>query len=743
MMEVVSERFDPYLENVRADELKRMVRLWDGKGLTRKADCIAVIRRGLADPRRVQAALESLTPAEHTALGLLKLLGNAVDYRAFGLALCAAGIDRFPRARFRRQGPDGLPQALVSRGLLLSRGGYDPGSFDQYSGHVVAFSDERLLAHVGPPTFEPLDLAPLDPPPTVLSRRPQSVALDLIAFLQAVDGLGGLSLTKAGAVRVADERKLKRAMLWDDEIDLDGVTFPHPAPAFLEACACAGLLAQEADRLVLTHPISRVGEWSYREQATALLHGFLHAASWVEWEPESLWDDQRERHCHGRLALTVTLARLPQATPGFFAIDDLDAELFARIGEHFALRYPPHKPYYFGDDTKEAARREQEWRVQLRDNWLERERHWLARALCTWLYALGLVEVGLEDDSPVSFRLTDLGSSVLHPEAESRPAAPTHPAEPSWVVQPNFDVVVYLDRATPSQLAFMERHAERVDAQQHTAHYRLTRESVYEGLESGTRPEELLTKLGAGSQAELPQNVLAEIREWVGRREQMALRRRACLLEFVSEAARDAAVADGISATPVGERFALLTGRVGGGRRAAPLRGVHASKAIDYAQPLPECLSVSEDGVVRLRREHADLLIAAQLDRWAERTGDHTWRLTACSVSAAIAAGVRIRQLLNLLQERLTRRAPPLLDIALRAWAGQAFLVEMTPLTVLRCTQPEVFKAIVRSRKLKPYLLGALAPDVLVVDAQQLDAVEAHLAWAGLTVSPDLVVVPR
>jgi hypothetical protein len=48
-----SLRFDPLLTQIGANELKSMVRMWGGGSQTRKDECIARIRYGLADPTRV------------------------------------------------------------------------------------------------------------------------------------------------------------------------------------------------------------------------------------------------------------------------------------------------------------------------------------------------------------------------------------------------------------------------------------------------------------------------------------------------------------------------------------------------------------------------------------------------------------------------------------------------------------------------------------------------------------------
>jgi hypothetical protein len=220
--------------------------------------------------------------------------------------------------------------------------------------------------------------------------------------------------------------------------------------------------------------------------------------------------------------------------------------------------------------------------------------------------------------------------------------------------------------------------------------------------------------------------------------------RQARLLEFPTAGSRQAALGSGTRGRPVGDRFVWLGSPESETPTSIALGENHAARRIDYAQPLPTCLSVAEDGLVRLEPVPCcDLLIQAQLDRWAERETDSTWRLTAGSVSAAIEAGARIGQLMNLLKERLTHRLPPLLAIALRAWAGSEFEVELASVTVLRCSQPELLAAIANTPQLKRCLLGFLGPEALAVSTQHLDALKAHLAWAGLEISPQLTIAKR
>jgi len=163
-------------------------------------------------------------------------------------------------------------------------------------------------------------------------------------------------------------------------------------------------------------------------------------------------------------------------------------------------------------------------------------------------------------------------------------------------------------------LAFLERHAERTQTHSHTAHYRLTRQSVYTGLESGTTLADLFDGLKAGAQTELPQNVMVELREWASLRERIVLHRTTSLLEFATPEALQSA-AKGMPWRVVNERFLLIEQKPENIAWPAGFDFAH----INYAGPLPKNLSITEHGQIHLKHIVPDLIIADQLDQWAVR----------------------------------------------------------------------------------------------------------------------------
>jgi hypothetical protein len=151
---------------------------------------------------------------------------------------------------------------------------------------------------------------------------------------------------------------------------------------------------------------------------------------------------------------------------------------------------------------------------------------------------------------------------------------------------------------------------------------------------------------------------------------------------------------------------------------------------------------VTETGLIHWKRGSHDLITAAQLNQWADSTVDDGWQLTRESVIEALRPGRKISELLNLLNLRLKPALPPLLELALRSWAGTTYPVELESVIVLRCPQEQVFKVIITSPLMTAFLKGYIYPDLLFVDPEQLEALRHRLQWLGWKISTHLQIVP-
>ena len=286
-----------------------------------------------------------------------------------------------------------------------------------------------------------------------------------------------------------------------------------------------------------------------------------------------------------------------------------------------------------------------------------------------------------------------------------------------------FEIIAYLEHATATQLTFLERHAERRGNHEHVAHYRLTAEALYGGLERGSDIDEVMTVLEMGAGAALSQNVRAQLAEWASRRERLSVLCAARLLEFPSGAARDAAWAAAGTGQIVGERFLLLAE----GQALSP-----DAHLIDYQAPPRRCLHVSEDGTLTLNPGAGDLLVSAQADRYAERQHERRWQITAASVKRAGPSAQTGQHIVGWLSARALAPVPALLLLAIAAWAGAPPRCALGELALLHCPDPRIAEILSGSEALRPMLCGHLAPGILVVARGELGGVQEVLEHYGI-----------
>jgi hypothetical protein len=720
-MASMQRHLDAYLQALRPPALVALAQAWGAPPSAPSHATLATILAVLNDPSRLQQRVASLSTQEQTALAFLRLVGGSGDAEAMTAALRVLGFP-CPSANGSAIGDPLID--LAQRGLLLNDSLYDPLTLSTRYGPCRLIADDRLLAHVGPLIVAPLDLDPCPLPPTTVARAPAGVTLDVLTFLRTIEQIGGLTPTTTGALRVADVRRLARALGWPETGPvIAGAPFPHAIPTLLMILWSADVLAMSNGAFVAGPAAGTFIQLPHLDQIRTLLRSGMQSPRWQEW-PDPPWREvDAHRQQQWRLVLLSTLMALPTG-PAFVAIDDLAEALFARLGRTFSLAGPVSRPLFSYRESLPAGQSADDaWRAQLQTTWQSRERAWISRALSTWLAYLGIVEIGLVDDAPAAVRLTDLGRTILRPDQPAPIHAPPVIEQPAWIVQPNFEILVYLDRVAADLLPPLDQHAERVQVEAHVARYRLTHDTVYHGLERGSTLDALQGALQRGAGMPLPPNVLATLQEWARQREQIIVYRQARLLEYRDASTRQKALDAGQTGTLIGARFVLVPS-------TADVRG---KRRIDYAKPRPPCLTATEQGVIHLTRP-ADLFLLATLDAWAERQTDGSWQLTPASVQAAVAAQRPIASFLAQLRAQLTQPLPPLLEVALRAWAGDRPMGALGTGQVFRCAQPAIVRAIAESDLFRPYIRTVLGPTALLVDDWQVMAFRDRLAWVGLDV---------
>jgi len=744
----IDSTFLTLLQQAPSDRLKKMVKAWGGGSIIRKEECISYLFTAMRSIERLRQILDACNPFEQAALALIK--SERFYDETTTIALCAATLG-LPVPKLKEDhlaSISPLLESLFDKGLLFieSRGGYSPSIYYAYGRNAALefIVNPVVVSEIKPLNtrqFQELNVSAAPKPETTYVRRPQTVALGHSAFLHALEAAGDLKVTKSGEQRLTSavvtklNKVLEKQGWFNMSATMPGSEYDAlPIEFYLDVMPDMGLLEFDhaSHTYRLTEPPDTFMQQDFVSQTQQWLVGLARTRTWAEIVVGQ----------HGyfhytvmlRNALMVALTLLPSHE--FIPVDALSDALFERIGERFSLTYrqPRPNPRTYGgpNRTPEQFQAElREWQTKVKHDWQANERAWIRSALSSWAYGLGLVELGLTDNIATSFRLTELGRAALDftqdEEAsgaskgillgsERRPGV--------WVVQPNFDVLVYLERTTSQQLGLIERFAERVQVDQHIAHYRLTRRSIYEALERGGTLDTLVTELSAGSTSPLPQNVLRELQGWAAMRDQLTLIPLARVIEYPTAEARDEAIAQGQGGQPVGERFVIVDNKT----RLKP----QSFSLVDYARPLPACLTMNEEGIVTLDPSTRDLLIDGQLSAWAERVDALHWRLSQASVSGALKRGSTLPQFTESIQSRLKSKMPPLLQLAINNWAGMAKRVEVEPVIAIRCQTADVMRAIAGSVTFKKLLRGTIAENIALVDPAHVDEFNAALRKIGI-----------
>jgi hypothetical protein len=298
-------------------------------------------------------------------------------------------------------------------------------------------------------------------------------------------------------------------------------------------------------------------------------------------------------------------------------------------------------------------------------------------------------------------------------------AVPQDRGEQRFVtVQPNHEVVAYLDGADPGAAATLAHLAQRASAARGLVQtYSLSRASVYRAQESGLSIEEIRAFFAEHSRTALPDNVARSLQEWARGRDALSLGSNVILGLFPP--AEENLFAERPQARRISPGAVVLDAK-----EAASVR--HIKHSHDGRLPLP-CWSVAEDGRVAVQPQ-ANALAQARLTQFAE-ADEVGWRITAASVRRAFDRGTSLEQIRGWLKAHVVPPMPLLIAVALQNWVrpSPAFLGDVLLLQVPR----EHAVAVLASQRFEPLVLGHVPPDTFVVRAEKRAELKRLLTELG------------
>jgi len=560
-------------------------------------------------------------------------------------------------------------------------------------------------------------------------RSSAEVALDLWQIAMGLGHLGAWKTVKGGALSKGSRDRLKKSVPLASA-EQEPLSPPDPESLYYEVLRAMGVVSPQDDPYEVRDDLLD----QYLRQP-AELQGWNWVRAWIEMQ---LWQDgigvvpDRDNPYEpvriepsslrkARILLVWALCRVAHGAAAWLDLETFLRDLWQAIQEDDVT-------FYWGDYTWDPdfdmARRKYDLPVGDERHlgfWLAGVGSWASNAIMVTLVTLGLVERGQSTDktSRPCFRLTDLGRAVFGaPELEI--AAKDQDAR-FLTVQPNLDVLAYLEQADARQICTLAQFAVRTStAGGQVQTFALQRESVYGALESGMTLDVIESFLAQHSKTALPANVRRMLSEWAGKRDALVLRTQVTLACGV-----DTKLAK--SGRSLGNGMVLLP-RLSPAQAAKDYAGWCV---IDHQGTMARAWTAEELGTIHSRQ--TDSITQTRLAYLAAHTKGK-WQMTEKSVANARQLGLTADQMIAWLHDHLANGLPAVLEMAIRNWSGRASAFTGN-VQLLQVTRPQARDAILQSTVFKPLLDGHIPPDWFIVRHDKAAELKRLLTQLGFSLN--------
>ncbi|MBI4560301.1 MAG: helicase-associated domain-containing protein [Candidatus Hydrogenedentes bacterium] len=673
-----------------------------------KAHRIRALEKLLRDPLHVRTALSKLDAGELRLLHVLAEHGPAT----------ARDLLSVPGLHALADSPRALQQ-LVAFGLVVAGPQGRSGAFSMLQLlRRMDIRDEAVWLFVSDivqklmPARPPLRIqfSPVRDEGTPQASPVRETATS--AFLEMLRAVGAVSprLTSTGELHRADAARAQE-MFVEAGLTREGFLI------YLMMGRELGYIATVSGRLTVDRKAEAWVEFGTAERVRMLFEAFLTAQDLPDLETffPDLYPPMAEHLPVGSIrrtyhrTLTVALLR-EQAADIWFPVDSLAGTIYQVdrnvlfLEERWrALAGNVHNP---SDTWKERA-------------WAARETRLFRWMLHTVFFAFGVIELGREGEV---FRITPLGRYVLgvgeSPEPED--AEPV----PALTVQPDFEVIAYLDRCPAYVRRRLDLFCERIRSGPVSV-YRMTHDSVLRGVNSGVSIESFSRLLTTCGIRPVPDNVTRQIVTWSQKMEAVTVRRGCRVIECLTPELALKFQALNPDARRIGDRFLLLA-------REMPDSGEDSPQMIEYGSSPHPCLEQMPGLRMRLPWERRDLFIERRLQDVGvlepTESGDviltlsesklgekEDWSLVAAELEALAVGDLH-----------------PRYRMALRAWARELSPARTASATLIRFEDWDTCAALLDTPELHNFIEGRLGLHALVIRSGKLNAFKQAAKGYGL-----------
>ncbi|MGI6458594.1 MAG: helicase-associated domain-containing protein [Candidatus Hydrogenedentales bacterium] len=676
--------------------------------VTNRDSRIRALEKVLRDPLHIDQSIKSLHNSALRALTLVDRRGRMV----------IADLAAVP-GLYGSKDPLEQVEGLICEGLLLAVPEQTSGAFS--ISHI-----RQSVANGGnsPTLCVPEGIARRLPPPPLLevalpeakapdtAPKPAGITQATTEFLETLRIMEGLTprVTGAGALHKTDATKAyemaREAELSRESMDIS-----------LALAVELGCVALKDGRYVTT---AAANEWASEgrpQRMRALFEASLASEALpdialffpmlFETMENHLQPGTQRRTYHRLLAAEILKAQ----KPGTWYSTAAFVEAVRRLDPNVLFLNEPWRAIQANARGPGA-----EWPQQA---WQAHEKRLFTWMLKSQLGGMGIVE--LSDDGAL-FRITELGQYVLGQGDAPKVVQDKH--HDALVVQPDFEIIAYLDRCPPDLRRKLDLFCERVRGGMATT-YRLTQESVYHGIRAGFAIDRLIRLLRRSSTKALPSNVLTQFEVWKTKLSAITIRRSCQVLEYVSAAQAREGASTLTGSKRLSDRFFRLTDA-----------GPEDAAVVDYTLALPPALEQGEGLHLHASWEDANLFLRSRLEEigHVESAGPArgmTVSLNRASVKNEEDAALLVAQIEALSKHPLAARY----RLALRAWAGEAGEAHSKTAIIVRLEDPETCEAILEIPRIEKYVEGRLGLYALVVRQGSLVAFKRVLREHGITMA--------
>ncbi|GMW00964.1 MAG: hypothetical protein AMXMBFR84_21010 [Candidatus Hydrogenedentota bacterium] len=670
-----------------------------------KPNRIRAMEKVLSDPLHVENAIKRLSPADVRVMHLV----------ASRPAVMAQDVLSVPGLLGNGHTQPAL-EAVAKQGLVLVSPEGHSGAFS-----FGQLSREKIDGNGAIPLVVPDTVRNLLPPAAPLGIRldpvegpldPDSPAADLatatvLETFRVVEALEP-RVTASGELHKSDR---SRAIEIAKEGNVSSEAFDM---ALLMACRM-GCIAARDGRLDTTEKAAAWAERGESERIRELFHAYLTADDLPDLRLfyTQLYDAIDQHMRPGALRRTyhrVLMANiLAEQTPGvWFSIDQF-VELIRRVDPNVLFLEERWLAIHCNVHDASPVWKDRSWQTREK-----RLFSWIIQSLFS---RLGIVELAAQGKC---FRITPLGRYALGvgPKPEENGAG-THDAV---VVQPDFEVIAYVDRCSAELRRKLDLFCERLRGGPAST-YKITQESIYRGVRSGVAAHTFVDLLTRHSARALPANVLDQLATWERKVQSVTIRTLCNVVECRTPNDAEAFLQNHPGARVIGERFVLVD-------VAVP----DVTHRINYRKPLKPCL-LQEDGLhLRAPWERRHLFVQRRISELghvvAQSNGDIGVTLAKNGSNKGVDWGLHAANLDAIVIGPLAAR----FRVALRARAGEVAAARTGTATLVRFEEPETCDAVMELPAAGNFVEGRLGLYTVVVKQGRLAQFKKLLKSQGIPV---------